>query len=70
MTGGEAANDAMVADCGKTHGCDAATLRAVWSATELTWCDDGLKIGGDGMRGPGKDTVRGGVRRVQELSER
>ena len=70
MTGGEAANDAMVADCSKTHGCDAATLRAIWLAAELTWRDDGLKIGGDGMRGPGKDAVCGGLRRCQEFSER
>ncbi len=70
MTAGEAADDLVVADCGKAHGGDAAALRAVWITAELTGGDDGFEIGGDGMSGPGEDAVCRGLGRVQEFLQR
>ena len=67
MPGGEAADYFVMTDCGKSHGCYAATLRAVGLAAELAWSDDGFEIGGDGVGGAGKDTVRGGLGWMKEL---
>src|SRR5260370_14640142 len=69
MTGGEAADYFVVTDCGKAHGCDAATLRAVGIAAELAGGDDGLEVGGDGVGGAGEDAICRGLGRVQELEE-
>ncbi len=67
MTGSEAADYFVVTDCGKAHGCDAATLRAVGLAAELARRDDGLEIGGDGVGGAGKDAVGWRLGRMEEL---
>src|SRR5882757_2908699 len=69
MTGGEAADYFVVTDCGKTHGCDAAALRAVRIAAELAGGDDGFEVGGDGVGGAGEDAVCGRLGWIQKLSK-
>jgi len=54
---------------GKTHGGDAAALRAVWFASELTWGNNRFEVSGDGVGGAGEDAVRRGLRWVQELTQ-
>ena len=46
-----------MAYCGEAHGGDAAALGAVGIATKLTWGDDCLEIGGDGVGCAGEDAV-------------
>ena len=57
MARGEAAYYLVMSYCGKTHGGDAAALGAVWFTTKLTWGDDCLEVGGDGVGGASEDAV-------------
>src|SRR2546427_13118121 len=57
----------------KTHGCNAAALRAIRISSELTRADSRLQVGGNGVRRLGKNAfigIRRGIQKTFNYSRR
>src|SRR5271165_2535557 len=70
LSRGNAGHHPKVSDGRQTHAGEAAALRTVRSAAELTWRDPRLQVRRNGERGAGKDAIFRRRRRVTELVNR
>jgi hypothetical protein len=57
LPGGERTGDAVMANGGQPHGCDAAALSAIRVSSKLAWSNSRVQIGGDDCGGSRKDAA-------------